>query len=38
LSTLDAIFFRYTTVVGGFCAVFIGLFLGTEYSDGTYKP
>jgi hypothetical protein len=37
LGSLDAIFFRYTTAIGGFSAVFIGLFLGTEYSDGTYK-
>jgi hypothetical protein len=34
---LDSIFFRQADIIGIFCAVFIGLFLGTDYSDGTLK-
>lgn len=34
---LDDFFFQYAPVVGGFCAVFISLFLGTDYSDGTIR-
>jgi len=35
--TLDQYYFIYGISIGIFCAVFISLFLGTEYSDGTIR-
>lgn len=37
LFPLERYFFQYAPIIGGFCAVFIGLFLGTDYSDGTIR-
>ncbi|MDR0949748.1 MAG: ABC transporter permease [Lachnospiraceae bacterium] len=34
---IEDVFFGYTTMIGMVCAIFVSLFLGTEYSDGTYK-
>lgn len=34
---LERIFFVFTIIVGIFSAVFTGLFIGTEYGDGTMK-
>jgi ABC-type transport system involved in multi-copper enzyme maturation permease subunit len=34
---LEDYFFQYAPVIGGFCAVFTSLFLGTDYSDGTIR-
>lgn len=34
---LDNMFFGHALLIGVFCAVFCGLFLGTEYSDGTIR-
>lgn len=34
---LDEYFFDYALLTGGLCAVFVGLFVGTEYSDGTIR-
>lgn len=34
---LDDFYFNFAPVVGIVCAVFTGLFLGTEYSDGTIR-
>lgn len=36
-TSLDSIFFGYAFVIGVVCAVFISLFLGTEYSNGTIR-
>lgn len=35
--TLDSFYFNLAPLLGLFCAVFISLFLGTEYSDGTVR-
>ena len=35
--TLDALFFNFMTWIGIVMAVFIGLFQGTEYGDGTIR-
>ena len=35
--TLDFFYFNLAPLLGLFCAVFISLFLGTEYSDGTVR-
>lgn len=35
--TLDQFYFNLAPVLGLFCAVFISLFLGTEYSDGVIR-
>lgn len=35
--TLDDFFFQCEPAIGGFCAVIISLFLGTDYSDGTIR-
>lgn len=34
---LDDYYFQFALYIGGFCAVFSSLFLGTEYSDGTLR-
>ena len=34
---LDDYYFQFALVIGFFCAIFSGLFLGTEYSDGTLR-
>ncbi len=34
---LEEIMFLFFTVIGMLCAIFCGLFLGTEYSDGTIR-
>lgn len=35
--TLDDYYFQLAPVIGIFCAVFTGLFIGTEYSEGTMR-
>jgi hypothetical protein len=37
INTLDDYFFKYAPVIGGLCAVFISLFIGTDYSDGAIR-
>lgn len=34
---LDDYYFQFALIIGGFCAIFSSLFLGTEYSDGTLR-
>lgn len=34
---LDDYYFQFGLFIGGFCAIFSSLFLGTEYSDGTLR-
>lgn len=34
---LDSVLFGYSLAIGVLCAIFISLFLGTEYSDGTIR-
>lgn len=34
---IDEVMFLFFTVIGMICAAFCGLFLGTEYSDGTIR-
>lgn len=36
-SVLEDFFFEYAPIIGGVCAVFTSLFLGTDYSDGTIR-
>lgn len=35
--SLDSYYFNFAPAIGLFCAIFIALFLGTEYSDGTIR-
>lgn len=37
MMVLDEFFFQQAPLIGGFCAVFTSLFLGTDYSDGTIR-
>ncbi len=37
LPALDAVFVQYYPLIGGLCAIFTGLFIGREYSDGTMR-
>lgn len=37
IAPLEQFFFEYGSIIGCFCAVFISLFLGTDYSDGTIR-
>lgn len=37
LPSLDRLFVQYYPLMGGLCAVFFGLFIGTEYTDGTMR-
>lgn len=34
---IDSYYFHFTITIGGFCALFSSMFLGTEYSDGTMR-
>lgn len=35
--TLDNFYFHFALIIGAFCMLFISLFTGTEYSDGTLR-
>lgn len=35
--SIDQYYFNFSISIGGFCAVFCSMFLGTEYSDGTIR-
>lgn len=35
--SIDLYYFNFAISIGGFCAVFCSMFLGTEYSDGTIR-
>lgn len=37
LPALDRLFVQYYPLIGGLCAIFTGLFIGREYSDGTMR-
>lgn len=35
--SIDKYYFHFAVIIGGFCALFSSMFLGTEYSDGTIR-
>ncbi len=37
LPVLDMLFVQHYPLIGGLCAIFTGLFIGREYSDGTMR-